>query len=88
MRFSERRAGSASSFLLALWILIRVVAVIVTWLVLSWGTFVGYLTVPIVLLGVFTLAYAVVDIDQFRRLRQVEFDREAREEALRKLKER
>ncbi|MBN2047023.1 MAG: hypothetical protein JW750_04185 [Anaerolineaceae bacterium] len=48
-----------SRFLLNLFIIVRVAVILVIWLGLFLAMFLGYFTIPILLIGIFTLTYAI-----------------------------
>ncbi len=50
--------------LVLLWVLVRVAVVIVVWLALFLTVFLGYLTIPIVIVSLFVVAYAMIDLRQ------------------------
>jgi len=66
---------------------VRVIVVITVWLVLFLGVFVGYFTVPILLVATITILYSVADIRLSATVRRRERAREEREAFLRKKRE-
>jgi len=62
---------------------IRVIVAITVWLVLFLGVFLGYFTVPILLVTALTLLYSVTDIGLFMTVRRRERARKEREALLR-----
>ncbi len=55
---------------LLVWVALRVAAIIAVWLVVFLATFLGYITVPMVFLAVFTLAWAGVEVVRLHLKRQ------------------
>ncbi len=57
------------SILTILWVLMRVAIVIAVWLVLFLTVFLGFLTIPIVIVFLFLVVYTMVDLRRaFMRL--------------------
>lgn len=82
-RLSEEDHRSAS-LLIGLVVIIRVIAVMAVWLVLFMGVFVGYFTLPILLVTVITILYSVTDIGLFFTVRRREQTRKDRQDFRRK----
>jgi len=51
-----------------LWVMLRVAVVVAIWLLLFLMLFLGYITVPLLVLGGFTLVWTVLHLPQTRRL--------------------
>jgi len=64
-------------------VVIRVLLILTVWLVLFLGVFLGYFTVPIILVTVFTILYSVTDVGLFITVRQRERARQERQASLR-----
>lgn len=58
----EDEEGGRVGFFFMAWLLLRVLVGTALWMAIFLGTFVGYLTVPILLAGGFILAYAATDL--------------------------
>jgi predicted DNA repair protein MutK len=61
----------------------RVVVVLLIWLALFLAMFLGYFTVPILLVGVMTLVYGLSDIGLFVAMRRQQQARDARRDFVR-----
>ncbi len=57
-------------FHVGLIILVRVVLILLIWLVLFLGMFLGYFTVPIILIGALTLVYTLTDAGLYLTVRR------------------
>lgn len=55
--------------LLWVWMIIRVSAITVAWVGLFLGSMIGYLTIPIVLIGLFLVGYTIFDVIRWRLAR-------------------
>jgi hypothetical protein len=69
--------------LVGLVVVIRVIGVLAVWLLLFLGVFLGYFTVPILLVAALTVLYSVTDIGLFITVRRRERARREREDFLR-----
>lgn len=59
---SDKNPSQRFDFLLAVVILARVALIVVVWLGLFLAIFLGYFTVPIILIALLTIIYAVSDL--------------------------
>lgn len=73
----ERQSGHTEPVLIMI-IVGRVVVVLLIWLALFLAMFLGYFTVPILLVGVMTLVYGLSDIGLFVAMRRQQQARDAR----------
>lgn len=67
---SDKNPSQRFDFLLAGVILIRVALVVVVWLGLFLAIFLGYFTVPIILIAVLTVIYAITDLGLYYMARK------------------
>lgn len=59
---SDKNPSQRFDFLLAVVIIARVALIVVVWLGLFLALFLGYFTIPIILIAVMTIIYAVSDL--------------------------
>ena len=65
----EKPTGSRDPFLL-LAILIRVLLILIVWLGVFLATFLGYFTVPVILIGIVAISYMLSDIGLYVAFRR------------------
>ncbi len=56
----------------AAFILLRVVVILVIWLGLFLTMYVGFFTIPVILISIMTIIYAIMDVVLYVRVRQYE----------------
>jgi hypothetical protein len=59
--FSRDEASDLEHLVQKIGILIKVVLTIIVWLILFWGIFIGYFTLPFLLVGLTALLYILTD---------------------------